>query len=100
MVAKDALEDVPGGDVLYVPPDRREDALDLLVADQALPEQVIFVDIMVEVVVDDGAIVAPGIAAEQFVAAGAAQHHLDELAGQLGRVEIRVALADARFLEM
>ena len=47
---------------------------------QPLPEAVVLVDVVVEVVVDDRAVVAPRVAGEQLVAAGARQHDLDELA--------------------
>jgi hypothetical protein len=55
----------------------------LLVGDQPLPELVVLVDVVLEVLIDHGAVVAPGIAAEQFVATGAREDHLDELAGKL-----------------
>jgi hypothetical protein len=60
----------------------------LVVVHQALPEAVILVDIVVEVARYRAAVVAPGVAAEEFVAASARQHDLHELAGQLGRVEV------------
>ena len=70
------------------------------VIDQALPEHVVLVDVMLEMFVDRGTIVAPRISSEQLVAAGSRQHDLDEFAGQLGGVEIRVALSDAGLLDV
>ena len=55
---------------------------------------------MIEIVVDDGAIITPGIAGEEFVAAGAGQDHLSELRSQLGGIVVRIGLANARFFEM
>ena len=55
---------------------------------------------MLEIIVHDGTIVAPRIAAEQFVTASPGQHHLAELSRQLRGVEIRIALADPWLLEM
>ena len=48
----------------------------------------------------NGTIIAPRVAAEELVAPGARQHDLDELAGELGDVEVGIALADARLLQM
>ena len=63
----------------------REHPLERVLGQQPLPEAVVLVDVVVEVVVHDGAVVAPGIAAEQLVAARPREHHLDEAARPAAR---------------
>src|SRR5262249_6331293 len=67
---------------------------------QALPEGKVLLDVVIEVVVDDSAIVAPGVAAKELVAAGSRQHYLDELRGEAGGGKVGGKLADARLFQV
>ncbi len=77
-----------------------EHPVERVLRQQPLPEAVVLVHVVVEVLVHHGAVVAPGVAAEQLVAAGARERHLHEARGQLGGVEVGVALPHARLLEV
>ena len=100
MVSEHVAEDVARPHSGHIGADRGEHARDRRVRDQPLPEAVVLVDVVLEVVVDDRPVVTPRIAAEQLVAARSGEHDLDELRCELGGVEVRIALADARLLEM
>ena len=93
-------EDITRPHAFHGWPDRRKNLLDRLVGDQPLPVEIIFVDIIFKIVINDGPIITPRIAAKQFVAATARKHHLDKFARQLGCVKVRITLANAWFFQM
>src|ERR1051326_2963303 len=100
MLGKHVAKDVAGPYMLDLARNRPQYLLKLAVGDQALPVPIVFIYVMLEIVVDDGTIVAPGVAAEQLVATRAGQYDLNKLAGKLGHVEIRVALTEPRLLDV
>ena len=79
---------------------RAEELVDDAFGDEPLPEPEVPVDVVVEPGALSRAKVPPGIAGEQLVAAGTREHDLPEAAGELRRVEVRVALPDARLLDV
>ena len=97
---KDVAKNVARPDLRHLGPDRRQCLTEHGVGHQPLPMRIVLVDVGLEVSSGRGARVAPRIPAKQLVAAGARQDYLHELARQLGDVEVRVTLADSRFLEM
>ena len=78
----------------------REERGLVLVGDEPLPEVVVAAGGSRPASALSAAVVAPRVAGEQLVAAGAGQHDLDELARQPRDVVVRVALADAQVLEV
>ncbi len=84
----------------HVAPDRCHQRPQFVGLCEALPVLVVGVDILFEVLVVRRTVVPPRIPAEQLVAAAAREHDLHELAGEPGRVPVRIALADARLLEV
>ena len=66
MVPEDITEDVAGPDVLHLAPHRREYLPYLGVWQQPLPELVVVVDVVLEIVVHHSTVVAPRIPAEQL----------------------------------
>jgi len=97
---EDGFEDVACPDVLDLVPNGLEQLFERAVGGEALPVAVVSVDVVVEVRADGCAVVAPGVAAEEFVAAPAREDYLDELGGELRGVEVGVALADAGLFEV
>src|SRR5262249_18178541 len=81
-------------------PDRLEDVGLAGVWNEALPEVVILRDVVFKTVVAYGPVIAPRIAAEDFIAAGTRENDLNELARQLRGVEDRITLANPWLLEM
>ena len=64
MALEDIAKDVPSPDVLDLAPHRREHLLDQLVLDQALPEYVVLINVVLEIIVHHGAVVPPGVTSE------------------------------------
>src|SRR5262245_52866742 len=100
MLVEHTAEDVAGVDVVDLAPNRRQNLPPSTLRQKALPEVKVLVDIVLEVIVDHGAVVAPRISREQLVAPRTRKDHLNEFRGQAGGVVVWITLADACFLEM
>src|SRR5262249_42921284 len=72
-------EDVPRDDIADVVPDRRQYLLAGVLRQQPLPEREVLINIVFEVVIDDCTVVAPRIAAEQFVPSDPRKNYLNKL---------------------
>src|SRR6185312_11342835 len=95
-----AAEDVPRRDVGDIRTDRADQSLELLWRREPLPIVEVAVDIVFKVASARRAIVAPGVAAKELVTARPGEHDLDELACQLRRIVVGVALSDPRLFEV
>jgi hypothetical protein len=93
-------EHVARGELGHVRPDRSQQARHHLLVHEPLPVLVVLVDVVLEVVIDDRPVIAPRVPAEELITAGAGQHDLAESAGELGRVEVGVRLADPKVFQM
>src|SRR5262245_42614023 len=81
-------------------PDWIEDVRLAVVWNEALPELVILRDVVFKIIVAYSPVIAPRIAAEDFIAASTRENDFDKLTRQLRGVEDRIALANPRLLEM
>src|SRR4051812_27087427 len=95
LVTKDVLKDLTWPNVRDVTAYRCEHGGELVLLKHSLPVVVVLVHVLVEAGVDCGPVVPPRISAEQLVARGTREDDLRELAGELRRVEVGIALADA-----
>ncbi len=96
-----SAKDRDGVDVAQLAPHRwSEEAGTHFVGYQAAPEGVVLRDVVVDVLIDDGAVVAPGVPGKQLVAARTGQDHLDESAREAGKIVVGVGLPDPGVLEV
>src|SRR3954469_4468564 len=70
------------------------------VRDQAVPEAVVHLHVLVEAVGPESPVVAPGIAGKEFVAARARECTLYEFACEWRVVVVRIRLAYSRILQV
>src|SRR5262249_36813891 len=97
---EDILENIAGRGTARLMPNRLEDVGLAVVWNEPLPEVVILHDVVIKIIVAYSPVIAPRIAAEDFIAAGARENDLDELACELRGVEDRITLANPWLLEM
>src|SRR5215207_6757810 len=85
-------EDIDRAEAFDLLPDLRpKEAVEKAVRYQSMQKAVVLLQVVLEVVVDHGAVVAPRVAGEELVAADAGQYDLDELAREARDVEVRIA---------
>jgi len=71
MAIEDIAKDIPCPYMRNIAPDWPENLFQCRVRNKTLPEQIIFVDIVLKVIVDHRTIISPRIAAKKLVAASA-----------------------------
>src|SRR4051812_30032607 len=69
MTLKDIAKNIPCPHLFHIRPNRLKNLLDRLIRNQALPIKIVFVNVILEAIVDHRSIVTPGVAAKQLVTA-------------------------------
>src|ERR1700733_6806272 len=85
-----AAKDVARPNVLDVPPNRREQFLQISIVKESLPKRIVLVDIVFKVVRADRTVITPRVAPEELIASRTGQHYFDELARQLRGIVVRI----------
>ena len=96
----DISKNITCPDMFHILPDWSKNLLNFLVGYEALPEEVVLVDVILKMIVGNSAIVSLRVTGKQFIAPCASQSDFYKFRSQFGHIPVGIALANTWFLKV